>query len=274
MFAAECHEELAAADHLVGDAFDLVDERLHLAERQFHFRQREYPDAVDIHLHLFVPQFHVRGGLQDFARTVAGAANVRRGAIDGNGQNHYFRIVERTPMGQRAAEHQRSAMVVLKRKLHYVGASKRASGNGRPSTAITGPERSKPRHFRLARVSRELVASAVTSSGSATVASACTVTCSASVASLPQLCASSRLAPRRSAEVRDVGHDLQRVAMTADTLVVELRLHARLVDEILGCAAAEHDRGRARMTDHEICGLDDVADHVDQAGGGIAMPRL
>src|SRR5262249_43779938 len=46
---------------------------------------------------------------------------------------------------------------------------------------------------------------------------------------------------RSAAEMRHVGDDLQRVAVTADLIPVELGLHARLVDEILGWAAAEND---------------------------------
>mgnify|MGYP003693762429 CR=1 FL=1 len=38
VLAAERHEELVAADDLVGDALDLVEERLHLAEGQLHLR--------------------------------------------------------------------------------------------------------------------------------------------------------------------------------------------------------------------------------------------
>ena len=79
---------------------------------------------------------------------------------------------------------------------------------------------------------------------------------------------------RRAAEVRHVGDDLQRVAVAADAVVVELRLHARLVDEVLRRAAAEHDRRGARMPDHEVRRLDDVADDIDVPRGGIAMPRL
>src|SRR5438067_13007575 len=42
---------------------------------------------------------------------------------------------------------------------------------------------------------------------------------------------------RGAAEVRHVGDDLQRVAMAADFVAVELGLHARLVDEVLRRAA-------------------------------------
>ena len=55
VFAAERDEKLVAPDHLVGHALDFVDERLHLAERQLHFRQREDADAVHVGLHLFIP---------------------------------------------------------------------------------------------------------------------------------------------------------------------------------------------------------------------------
>jgi hypothetical protein len=74
--------------------------------------------------------------------------------------------------------------------------------------------------------------------------------------------------------VRYVGDDLQRVAVAADAIVVELRLDARLVDEILGGAAAEHHRRGARVADDEVGRLDDVADDVDQAGAGVTMARL
>src|SRR5690606_27795506 len=79
---------------------------------------------------------------------------------------------------------------------------------------------------------------------------------------------------RGAAEMRDVGHDLKGVAVAADAVVEELRLHARLIDEVLRRAAAEHHGCRARMPDHDVRRLDDVADDVDVTGRRIAMPRL
>src|SRR6185436_2321715 len=78
----------------------------------------------------------------------------------------------------------------------------------------------------------------------------------------------------RPAEVRHVGDDLERVAVPADLVAVELRLHARLVDEVLRRAAAEDDRGGPRPADHQVRRLDDVADDVDVAGAGLFLPRL
>ena len=69
--------------------------------------------------------------------------------------------------------------------------------------------------------------------------------------------------------MRNVGHDLQRVAVAADLRTVELRLHARLVDEVLGRAAAEHDGGGPRTADDHVRRLDDVSDDVDVAGAGF-----
>ena len=69
--------------------------------------------------------------------------------------------------------------------------------------------------------------------------------------------------------MRDVGDDLQRVAVAADLRAVELGLHARLVDEVLRRAAAEHDRRRPRPADDHVRRLDDVADDVDVAGAGF-----
>src|SRR6266508_4183177 len=78
----------------------------------------------------------------------------------------------------------------------------------------------------------------------------------------------------RAAEMRHIGHDLQRVAVPADFVAVELRLHARLVDEILRRAAAEDDGRGPRAPDDQIRGLDDVADDVDIAGARLLLPRL
>ena len=79
---------------------------------------------------------------------------------------------------------------------------------------------------------------------------------------------------RRAAEMRHVGDDLQRVAVAADLVAVELGLHAGLVDEVLRRAAAEHDRRGPRPADHQVRRLDDVADDVDVAGAGLLLPRL
>ncbi len=94
--------------------------------------------------------------------------------------------------------------------------------------------------------------------------SAWTVTFSDSIDSLPQLWASSRLRPAGAAEVRHVGHDLDRELVAADAVVVELGLHAGLVDEVLRRAAAEDDRRGRRPANHDVGRLDDVADHVDR----------
>ena len=74
--------------------------------------------------------------------------------------------------------------------------------------------------------------------------------------------------------MRHVGDDLQGVPVAADLVVVELRLHARLVDEVLGRPAAEDHRGRARPADDEVGRLDDVPDDVDVAGTRFFLPRL
>src|SRR4051794_15269971 len=66
--------------------------------------------------------------------------------------------------------------------------------------------------------------------------------------------------PRRATEVRHVGDDLERVAVAANPVAVELGLNTRLVDEILRCAAAEHHRRGPRPPDDEVRRLDDVAD--------------
>src|SRR5687767_9463759 len=54
--------------------------------------------------------------------------------------------------------------------------------------------------------------------------------------------------------------------MPADRSAEKFGLHARLVDEIFRRASAEHDRGRTRSSDNQICRLDDVANDVDVPG--------
>ena len=157
------------------------------------------------------------------------------------------------------------------RLIHFLETS---LGTVWPSIVMTRRARVKTGFRRPASRGAAVVASALASSGSAIVASACTDTRAESVASLPQLCASSRLEPRGAAEMRHVGHDLQRVAMAADLVAVELRLHARLVDEILRRAAAEHDRRRPRPADDDVRRFDDVADDVDVAFAGRLLPGL
>ena len=97
------------------------------------------------------------------------------------------------------------------------------------------------------------------------------------------LCVGRQLAPalgllqrraRRAAEVRHIGHDLQRVAMSADPVVVELGLHGCLIDEILRRTATDHDRGGARAADDQVGGFDDIANHVHMTGSRIGMTRL
>src|SRR6266849_542055 len=78
----------------------------------------------------------------------------------------------------------------------------------------------------------------------------------------------------RAAEVRHVGHDLQRVPVSADLVAVELGLDGGLVDEVLRRAAAEHDRRGPRPPDHQVRRFDDVADDVDVAGAGFLLARL
>jgi len=58
------------------------------------------------------------------------------------------------------------------------------------------------------------------------------------------------------------------------TIVVELGLNAGLVDEVFGRPAAEHDGGRRGLANHDVGGLDDVADDVELAGGLVSVTRL
>ena len=74
--------------------------------------------------------------------------------------------------------------------------------------------------------------------------------------------------------MRHVGHDLQRVPVSADLVAIELGLDGGLVDEVLRRAAAEHDRRGSRPPDHQVRRFDDVADDVDVAGAGLLLPRL
>ena len=74
--------------------------------------------------------------------------------------------------------------------------------------------------------------------------------------------------------MRHVGHDLQRVAVAGHLRAVELRLDARLVDEVLRRTAAEHHRRRPRPADDQVRRFDDVADDVDVAGAGALLTRL
>ena len=56
--------------------------------------------------------------------------------------------------------------------------------------------------------------------------------------------------------------------MAADRRTEELRLHARLIDEILRRASAQHDCGRPGPADNKVGRLDDVADDID-----VSRPR-
>ena len=98
---------------------------------------------------------------------------------------------------------------------------------------MMGPERSKRIGFRAASVDCASSGERARQQGQCDRASAWTVTCSASVASLPQLRASSRSIRTRRREMGHVGHDLHRETMSTDAVVVELGLHAGLVDEVL-----------------------------------------
>ena len=119
MFSPEREQEFVAADDLVGDALDFVEQRLDLAERQFHLRQREDADTVHVDAEFFVPQLHVRRGLQDLVRSHARASDVRRGAIDGDWKHDNGGIVESGRVRKRAAEAERHDVIVTERILHY-----------------------------------------------------------------------------------------------------------------------------------------------------------
>ena len=94
MLAAERDQELVARQDLGRDAVDLVHQRRQLAEWQLHFRKCEDADGVDVRTDFFVPQLHVRRGLEDLARTVPRARNVRGRPIDRYGKNDDLGFVE------------------------------------------------------------------------------------------------------------------------------------------------------------------------------------
>ena len=77
-----------------------------------------------------------------------------------------------------------------------------------------------------------------------------------------------------AAEVRRIGDDLKRVAVSPGAGTTKVGLHARLVDEVLRGAAAQYDRGRPRTADHEVRRLDDVADYIDQPALRTCVPGL
>ena len=120
MFPAERHEKLPARQDLAGDAPNLVHERPHFSEGQFHRRQREDADIVHVGADLFIPQFHVRRRFEDFAGTVARPRDVRRRPIHRYRQNDHARIVERFHRRHRPAILQGSAVLVLEGKTHLI----------------------------------------------------------------------------------------------------------------------------------------------------------
>src|SRR4029077_19421439 len=79
---------------------------------------------------------------------------------------------------------------------------------------------------------------------------------------------------RGATELRNVGDDLQRVTMSADVVAEELRLHAGLIDEVLGRAAAQHHRGSTGTANDNVGRLHDVANDVNVAGAGRFLARL
>ena len=141
VLAAERHQELAAADDLVGDALDFVDERLHLAEGQLHLGQREDPDAVHVGPHLLVPQLHVRRRLQDFVRAVSRAADIRGGAIDGDREDDDARVVERPADGQCAAEREGLDVIVVETAGPYYGPRSASAEKDGRRPDIVGPDK-------------------------------------------------------------------------------------------------------------------------------------
>jgi hypothetical protein len=72
VLAADGDQELVAREDFRGDAANLVEQRRHLAEGQFHLGQREDAHAVHVGADFFVPELHVRRGLQYFPGPVAG----------------------------------------------------------------------------------------------------------------------------------------------------------------------------------------------------------
>ena len=154
-------------------------------------------------------------------------------------------------------------MVVLKRELHVTGLETRV----RKRTAVDAHRRS--RQVELERLARgERVARARGQRADQQRQGDRGVGMNGDLLGVGgELAPAARLFEARSggaAEMRHVGDDLQGVAVPADAVVEELGLHARLVDEVLGRAAAEDNGSGPRMADHDVGRLDDVADHVDQ----------
>jgi hypothetical protein len=118
VFATQGDQELVAVQDLGGNPLNLAHQRIELAEGELHRRQRENADRMDVDADFVVPQFHVRRCLEDLVRAIARAADVRRGAVDGNRQHDHAGRVERTRMGKRAAESERNAMIVVEREGH------------------------------------------------------------------------------------------------------------------------------------------------------------
>ena len=118
VLAAQRHQELVAAEDFMRDAPNLLDDLPHFAERQLHLGEREDADAVDVGAELLVPELHVRRGLQNFMRAVARSTDIRRRAIQRNGQDDRAGVAERLHLRHRAAEHQRRAVVVPEGKAH------------------------------------------------------------------------------------------------------------------------------------------------------------
>ncbi len=105
------------------------------AEGEFHLRQRENADAVDVGSGLFVPQLHVRRSHQDLVRPVPRAGDVGRRPIERDGQDDDAGAIEIGGGGRRAAEFTDGDTVVLKRQAHSLPRSGRAGRSGHRSSS-------------------------------------------------------------------------------------------------------------------------------------------
>ncbi len=177
------------------------------------------------------------------------------------------RRLEAARLRNRAAEGQRFAVFVPRRQGHP-GSPRtcRCEAARRRRASPAARDRRAGRGRRGGACPRALRASAVASSGSAMVASACTVTWSASRGELAPALRLLQRGPRRAAEVRDVGHDLQRVPVTADRGMKNAACTVAWLMKFLGVPPPSTMDGRPRPSNDQVGRFDDVADDIDLAG--------
>jgi hypothetical protein len=118
VLAADGQQELASIEDLAGHSPEIGDGLVERRGRQVHLGQRADPARVDIGVDLFVPQLDLRRRQQQLARTMPGAEDVRRRAIERHRQDDRRRVLEPAGLRQHAAELIRIEPLVVDRRRH------------------------------------------------------------------------------------------------------------------------------------------------------------